>query len=177
MWFNRFYSSVRKQSYIATIMTSNMWEKSVNSLLLQWLNPSFKIRCSPMYPQKIDFLEILKIIGLTALWCIFTKHWKVKSRKRQCKALATALKPKSKKKRWERKSLVCLLFKNFQNLLRLERPLDPIYFFTFFFRKENKQLLSHFPFGPSFLCKQKYYLISVWVLAYCKRCAWCFNNC
>lgn len=152
-----------------------MWEKPVNSLL-QRLNPSFKITCSPVYTQKIYFLEILKIVGLTPLWCIFTNYWEVKSRKDS--VLATVLKPKSKEKRWKRQILLCLLFKNLQNLLRLERPKywTPYSYFLSFSEKKTQQFLSQFPFGPSFLCKQNY-LNSGWVLVYFKSCMWCSNNC
>lgn len=146
-----------------------MWQNPVNSLL-QRLNAILKITCSPVHTQKVYFLEILKIMGLTVLWCIFTNYWEVKSRKRQCMALTTVLKPKSKKKRWNREILVCLLLKNLQNLLRLERPQywTPYSSFLSFSGKKTQQFLSRFPFAPSFLCKYKYYLNSVWVLTYFK---------
>lgn len=116
--------------------------------------------------------------GFNTIMMHFHKLLGSKEQKRQCMALATILKPKSKEKRWKRQILLCLIFKNLQNLLRLERPQywTPYSYFLSFSGKKTQQFLSQFSFGPSFLCKQNY-LNSGWVLVYFKSCMWCSNNC
>lgn len=84
-------------------------------------------------------------------------------------ALTTDLKTKCKKRRWERESLLCPLFKVFQILLGSARPLDAHNFsLSFPGKKKKNNSLSIFLFVLSFIHNQKYLLTSAGVLAYCK---------
>lgn len=153
-----------------------MWEKPVNSLL-QRLNPSFKITCSPVYTQKIYFLEILKIMGLTPLWCIFTNYWEVKSRKDSVWHWLEFWNLKARKKDGRGKFYSVF----YPKIYRIcwdwkDLSIGPHIVISFLFQKRKQQFLSQFSFGPSFLCKQNY-LNSGWVLVYFKSCMWCSNNC